>query len=63
MARKKFSTDELTNVIAFWVSRAEELLTAALKQALAMVDCKVLDHFVVAGEKTTSSLSVVWPNS
>lgn len=30
-------------------SRADEALTAALKQALAMVDVKVLDHFIVAG--------------
>ena len=29
-------------------------LTAALKQALALVECKTLDHIVVAGEKTTS---------
>jgi len=28
-------------------SRADELLTNALKQALAMVDVKVLDHFVI----------------
>jgi DNA repair protein RadC len=30
-------------------SRADELLTATLKQALALVDVKVLDHFIVAG--------------
>jgi DNA repair protein RadC len=35
-------------------SRADELLTQALKQALALVDCRTLDHIVVAGEKTTS---------
>ena len=35
-------------------SRADELLTTALKQALALVDIRVLDHIVVAGEKTTS---------
>lgn len=35
-------------------SRADELLTAALKQALALVDCKTLDHFVVGGDKTIS---------
>ena len=29
--------------------RADELLTKALKDALAMVDVKVLDHFIVAG--------------
>lgn len=30
-------------------SRADEALTATLKQALAMIDVKVLDHFIVAG--------------
>jgi DNA repair protein RadC len=30
-------------------SRADEALTAALKQALALIDVKVLDHFIVAG--------------
>src|SRR5207237_763161 len=35
-------------------SRADELLTQALKQALALIECKTLDHFIVAGEKTTS---------
>ena len=30
-------------------SRADELLTRNLKDALALVDVKVLDHFVVAG--------------
>lgn len=30
-------------------SRADELLTNALKQALALIDLKVLDHFIVAG--------------
>ena len=30
-------------------SHADEALTRALKQALALVDVKVLDHFVVAG--------------
>ena len=30
-------------------SRADELLTKALKDALAIVDVKVLDHFIVAG--------------
>ena len=30
-------------------SHADELLTKALKDALAMVDVKVLDHFIVAG--------------
>lgn len=35
-------------------SRADELLTQTLKQALALVDCKTLDHFIVAGEKITS---------
>jgi DNA repair protein RadC len=30
-------------------SQADELLTRNLKEALAMVDVKVLDHFIVAG--------------
>lgn len=30
-------------------SRSDEALTQALKQALALVDVKVLDHFIVAG--------------
>jgi len=36
-------------------SRADEMLTSSLKQALALVDVKVLDHFIVAG--STSPLS------
>jgi len=35
-------------------SRADELLTRALKDALALVDVKVLDHFIVAGTSTLS---------
>lgn len=35
-------------------SRADEMLTGALKQALALVDVKVLDHFVVAGNTLAS---------
>lgn len=35
-------------------SRADELLTATLKEALALVDVRVLDHFVVAGNQTLS---------
>src|SRR4030095_2054065 len=35
-------------------SRADELLTQALKQALALVDTRVLDHFVVAGSQLVS---------
>src|SRR5262245_38975491 len=30
-------------------SHADEALTKALKQALTLVDCKVLDHFSIAG--------------
>lgn len=30
-------------------SRADEMLTHSLKEALAMVDVKLLDHFIVAG--------------
>ena len=35
-------------------SRADELLTQTLKAALALVDVKVLDHFVVAGASAIS---------
>ena len=35
-------------------SRADELLTQSLKQALALVDVRVLDHFIVAGADTIS---------
>ncbi len=35
-------------------SRSDELLTSALKQALALVDIRTLDHFVVGAEKTIS---------
>ncbi len=35
-------------------SHADEVLTQSLKQALALVDIKVLDHFIVAG---TASIS------
>lgn len=35
-------------------SRADEMLTRALKEALALVDVKVLDHFVVAGNTALS---------
>ncbi|HEY8354017.1 MAG TPA: DNA repair protein RadC [Methylophilaceae bacterium] len=35
-------------------SRADEQLTHALKQALALVDIRVLDHFIVAGNTTLS---------
>jgi DNA repair protein RadC len=35
-------------------SRADELLTSTLKQALSLVDVKTLDHFIVAGTKTLS---------
>lgn len=35
-------------------SQADELITKQLKQALALVDVKVLDHFIVAGNNTMS---------
>ena len=35
-------------------SQADELLTQQLKQALALVDVRVLDHFIVAGNTTLS---------
>ena len=38
-------------------SSADEQLTRALKQALALVDVKVLDHFVVAGSVSPVSFA------
>jgi DNA repair protein RadC len=35
-------------------SQADELLTRNLKDALSLVDVKVLDHFIVAGSNTLS---------
>src|SRR2546422_4582505 len=35
-------------------SQADELLTRSLKEALALVDVKVLDHFIVAGNHALS---------
>ena len=35
-------------------SRADELLTRNLKEALAMVDVRVLDHFIIAGANALS---------
>ena len=35
-------------------SHADELLTRSLKEALALVDCRVLDHFVIAGGASLS---------
>ena len=35
-------------------SRADELLTQTLKSALALIDVRVLDHFVVAGGRAVS---------
>ena len=35
-------------------SSADEALTSQLKQALALVDVRVLDHFIVAGNQTLS---------
>jgi DNA repair protein RadC len=35
-------------------SQADQLLTSNLKQALALVDIKVLDHFIVAGSAAVS---------
>lgn len=38
-------------------SRADEMLTGTLKSALSLVDVRVLDHFVVAGNQATSFVS------
>ncbi len=35
-------------------SRADELLTQNLKHALSLVDVRVIDHFVVAGDTVVS---------
>ena len=35
-------------------SRADEMLTQSLKQALALLDIRALDHFVVAGSQIVS---------
>ena len=35
-------------------SHADQLLTANLKQTLALVDVKVLDHFIIAADQTLS---------
>jgi DNA repair protein RadC len=35
-------------------SKADELLTAELTKALALVDVRVLDHFIIAGNDTAS---------
>jgi DNA repair protein RadC len=35
-------------------SQADELLTRTLKEALALVDVKVLDHFIIAGNHAVS---------
>lgn len=38
-------------------SAADELLTRSLKEALALVDVRVLDHFIVAGRATPLSFA------
>lgn len=35
-------------------SRADEMVTTSLKQALALIDVRVLDHFIVAGNNILS---------
>jgi DNA repair protein RadC len=35
-------------------SQADQLITARLREALGLVDIRVLDHFIVAGDKVTS---------
>jgi len=35
-------------------SQADELLTRQLREALALVEIKVLDHFIVAGNQCLS---------
>jgi len=38
-------------------SRADEMLTRTLKEVLSMVDVKILDHFIVAGNNTPLSFA------
>lgn len=38
-------------------SHADEMLTGALKQALSLVDVRVLDHFIVAGNQSPLSFA------
>ena len=35
-------------------SRADEMITQELKKALALIDVRVLGHFIVAGNETLS---------
>jgi DNA repair protein RadC len=39
-------------------SRADEMITQELKKALALVDVRVLDHFIVAGNETLSFVEI-----
>lgn len=39
-------------------SRADEMITQELKKALALVDVRVLDHFIVAGNQTMSFVEI-----
>lgn len=41
-------------------SAADHALTLRLKQALALVDIRVLDHFIVAGNGVTSFAERGW---
>ncbi|MDG2293769.1 MAG: JAB domain-containing protein, partial [Methylophilaceae bacterium] len=35
-------------------SRADEMITQELKKELALIDVRVLDHFIIAGNETLS---------
>ena len=39
-------------------SHADEMITQELKKALALVDVRVLDHFIVAGNETLSFVEI-----
>ena len=41
-------------------SAADRAVTARLKQALALVDVRLLDHFIIAGSKATSMAASGW---
>lgn len=42
------------------VSSADKAITARLRAALALVDCRILDHFVIAGLTSTSMAAKGW---
>ena len=41
-------------------SRADEVLTQRLKEALTLVEVRTLDHIIVAGDQTTAFAELGW---